>query len=106
MKKWKQELINELNKLANDTDQINLYEVVSGLGFKNIKDTDLKEIEEMFLAGQPEFKVYRFKNEDNKTNILFYRAHHEDDEDKTGDENTEEALQRHQEIAFIINYFC
>lgn len=63
MKDWKVEILNALDKRAQEMREIRLYDVAKELGYNHIKTHDVEDIERSFLKSHPSYKpVKMMKN--------------------------------------------
>lgn len=73
MNSWKKEILEALNKKAEELREISFYDVALECGYKHIKTDDVKEIANAFIKVNHEYRAVKFinPNKSNETQSLF-----------------------------------
>lgn len=64
----KEKILNKLDEVSKEQREINFYEVVTEMGFKHIKKTDIQSIVGRFIKMHPTYHAIRFVKNPEKNN--------------------------------------
>lgn len=73
MKEWKQEIVDKLTEVAKAKTTVMFYEdAAAPMGYTHICRQDVMDIARGFMKANPEYKPYRFVNENE--NYSYFRV--------------------------------
>ena len=67
MNSWKKEILEALNKKAEELREISFYDVALECGYKHIKTEEVKDIANAFIKANPTYRAVRLVNFNRST---------------------------------------